>query len=268
MIIHNFDPVFIDFGIFQIRWYSLSYIFGIIFGWLYAIQIIKKMPKNNDQVKLEIAQFGDLIFYIILGIIIGGRLGYIFFYNFDFYSQNVFEMFKIWNGGMSFHGGLVGLVIATFIFSKISKTSFFHFTDLIACVAPIGIFLGRVANFINGELYGKTSTLPWAIIFPEGGNVPRHPSQIYEAILEGLILFLIIRFFAIKKRLLLKRGQISATFLILYSIFRIFSESFRMPDEQVGYFFNYFSMGVLLSIVTLLAGFLIVFFNKKNEQDN
>jgi len=269
MIVHNFDPVLVDLGLFQIRWYSISYILGIILGWLYANKIIKHIAKNKYNYQpITTSQFDDLIIYLILGIIIGGRAGYIIFYNFGYYTQNFFDIFKLWQGGMSFHGGLIGVIIAIFIFSKKVKINFFKFSDIIACVAPIGIFLGRIANFINGELYGKISSIPWAVIFPNGGSMARHPSQIYEAILEGIILFILINFLAIKKNLLFKTGYISSIFLILYSILRIFSEIFREPDMQLGYFLNYFSMGIMLSFITFLAGCFIIFFIKNNEQNN
>ena len=268
MIVHNFDPVFVDLGVLQIRWYSLAYIIGIILGWIYAIKIIKKMGRKHNFAPIKQADFDDLIIYLIIGIILGGRLGYIIFYNFEYYSKNLFEILKLWEGGMSFHGGLLGVIIATIIFSKIKKINFFYFTDIICCVAPIGLFLGRVANFINGELFGKISTLPWAVVFPESGNISRHPSQIYEAILEGIILFVLINFFALKKQLLLKVGYVSGLFLIFYSIARIIGENFREPDKHLGYFFNYFSMGVLLSFITFLAGCFIIFLFKNNEQNN
>jgi phosphatidylglycerol:prolipoprotein diacylglycerol transferase len=169
---------------------------------------------------------------------------------------------------MSFHGGLLGVIIATIIFSKIKRINFFYFTDIICCVAPIGLFLGRVANFINGELIGKISILPWAVIFPNGGNIPRHPSQIYEAILEGIVLFILINFFALKKKLILRTGYVSGLFLIFYSIARIIGENFREPDIHLGYFFNYFSMGIILSVITFLAGCYIIFFIQNNEQHN
>ena len=195
-------------------------------------------------------------------------MGYVIFYNFEYYSQNFFEIFKIWQGGMSFHGGLLGVIISIIIFSKKTKTNFFKFADVVSCVAPIGIFLGRIANFINGELFGKTSTLPWAIIYLNGGNIARHPSQIYEAILEGIILFIIINYIALKKQLLFKTGYISCYFLILYSILRILAENFREPDIHLGFFFNYFSLGTLLSLATLIIGLTIIMSVKKNEQNN
>ena len=269
MIVHNFDPVLIDLGLIQIRWYSIAYIIGIVLGWIYANGIIRKTEKNQINFEpVKKVQMDDLIIYIVIGIVLGGRLGYVIFYNFEYYTQNIFEIFKLWNGGMSFHGGLLGVIIAIFIFTQNTKTNFFKFSDIIACVAPIGIFLGRIANFINGELFGKISTLPWAVIFPGGGNIARHPSQIYEAILEGVILFILINFLSLKKELLFKPGYISGLFLILYSVLRIISENFRQPDEHIGYFFNYFSMGIILSFITFLAGCFIIFFIKKNEQNN
>jgi len=268
MIVHNFDPVLIDLGIFQIRWYSIAYIAGIILGWIYAIKIIKEMASKHNFTPIKQADFDDLIIYLIIGIILGGRLGYVIFYNFEYYSKNLFEILKLWEGGMSFHGGLLGVIIATIIFSKIKRINFFYFTDIICCVAPIGLFLGRIANFINGELFGKISTLPWAVVFPNGGNISRHPSQIYEAILEGIVLFILINFFALKKQLLLKAGYVSSLFLICYSIVRIIGENFREPDKHLGYFFNYFSMGVILSFTTFLTGCFIIFLIKNNEQNN
>ena len=269
MIVHNFDPVLVDLGLFQIRWYSLAYIFGIVIGWVYAIKIIKFIARNTHNFNpIKKSHFDNLIVYLVLGIILGGRLGYVVFYNFEYYSQNFFEIFKLWQGGMSFHGGLLGVIVSIVIFSKNMNNNFFKFSDIVACAAPIGIFFGRIANFINGELYGKISTLPWSVIFPQGGNLARHPSQIYEAILEGVILFILINYFALKKHLLLKTGYISGLFLILYSIARIIGENFREPDIHLGYFFDYFSMGVILSSLTLLAGCFIIFFVRNNERNN
>jgi phosphatidylglycerol:prolipoprotein diacylglycerol transferase len=269
MIVHNFDPILIDLGLFQIRWYSVAYILGIVIGWVYANKIIKVTTINKyNFTQIKTSVFDDLIIFLVLGIIVGGRLGYVFFYNFEYYTQNFLEIFKIWHGGMSFHGGLLGAIASIIIFSKKSKTNFFKLADIVSCVAPIGIFLGRVSNFINGELYGKISNLPWAIIFPDAGNIPRHPSQIYEAILEGIILFILINYLALKKKLLFKAGYISCIFLVFYSALRIFSEVFRQPDVHLGYFFNYFSIGVILSSVTFLAGCFIIFFVKNNEQNN
>ena len=269
MIVHNFDPVLIDLGLFQIRWYSIAYILGIIIGWMYAAKIIKLTTINKYNFRqIKTPHFNDLIIYLVIGIVLGGRLGYVLFYNLEYYSQNLFEIFKLWQGGMSFHGGLLGVIVSIIFFSKKTKTNFFKFADIVSCVAPIGIFLGRIANFINGELYGKISTLPWAIIFPNGGSVARHPSQIYEAILEGIILFILINYLALKKQLLFKTGYISGLFLVSYSILRILAEIFREPDIHLGLFFNYFSLGTLLSMATLIVGFVIFMSAKKNEQNN
>ena len=268
MIVHNFDPFFVDLGFFQIRWYSLAYVIGIMAGWTYANKIIKYISQKDNVTLIKPGYFDDLILYIILGIIIGGRLGYILLYNLKYYSSNFFEIFKIWEGGMSFHGGLLGVIISTIIFSKIRKSNFFSYADIICCVAPIGIFLGRLANFINGELYGKITVLPWAVVFPNAGDLSRHPSQIYEALLEGLALFILINYLALKKKLILKNGYISGLFLVYYSIFRLFSENFREPDVHIGYFLNYFSLGSLLSFITLCLGLLIILFLRKNEPIN
>ena len=269
MIIHNFDPVLIDLGIFQIRWYSLAYILGILIGWMYANKIIKLTINNQYNFKqVTIVQFDNLIIYLVTGIILGGRFGYVIFYNLEYYSQNLFDIFKLWQGGMSFHGGLIGVIISTALFSKKTGSNFFKFTDIISCVAPIGILFGRVANFINGELYGKITILPWGIIFPHAGNLPRHPSQIYEAMLEGILLFLIINYLALKKKLLYKTGFISIFFLLFYSTARIFSEIFREPDIHLGLLFNYFSMGTLLSVITIIFAIFIILFIKNNEQNN
>jgi phosphatidylglycerol:prolipoprotein diacylglycerol transferase len=269
MIVHNFNPVLIDLGLLQIRWYSLAYIAGIALGWIYAIKIIKFTQKNKFKYKpIEKEKFDDFLLYLVLGIVLGGRLGYVMFYNFDYYAQNLPEIIKLWQGGMSFHGGLIGVIVSIIIFSKAKKEYFFKISDIVACVSPIGIFFGRIANFINGELYGKFSTLPWAVIFPDGGSFARHPSQIYEALLEGCLLFILINYIALRKNLLFKTGYISGIFLILYSILRMISEIFREVDQHIGYFFNYFSMGTLLSFITLAIGVIICISSKKNEQNS
>lgn len=263
-MVHNFDPIFIDFGIIQIRWYSLAYILGILIGWWYGKKLIKIQIEGNKQIDY-LKNFDDLIGYIIIGIIVGGRLGYILFYNFSFYIANPFEIFKVWNGGMSFHGGLLGVIITTYIFSNIKNLNFKIYFDTISCVAPVGIFLGRIANFINGELYGLPTEKPWGIIFPKIDNLARHPSQLYEAVLEGIILFLILNFFLLKK--IFNDGKISFLFLILYGIFRILSEQFRQPDEHIGYLMGYLSVGSILSIGMILFGILFLLKFNPNEKN-
>ena len=207
MFINNFDPVAFEFFSFQIRWYSIAYILGIFLGWVYCK---KKLIKDTKILNL----FDDLLTYIIIGIIIGGRLGYVLFYNFKYYLENISEILMIWNGGMSFHGGLIGIIFATFLFSKKHKIDTYIFLDLISLTAPIGIFFGRIANFINSELYGKETDVLWSVKFLAIDNIPRHPSQIYEAVFEGLILFILLNYI-LKKNIFNKPGVISSLFLIL-----------------------------------------------------
>ena len=263
MFIHNFDPILFDFGIFAIRWYSLAYIFGILFGWWYGKKIIVKRFKIIGN-KFELTEFDDLVTYLIISLIIGGRVGYIIFYNFEYYLANPVDIIKIWEGGMSFHGALIGIIIGTYIFSRKRKIQALFFLDIIACVSPIGIFFGRIANFINGELVGKISDVPWSVVFNKIDLLPRHPSQLYEAFLEGIVLFLIINLTILRKNYVI--GTCSYQFLILYGIFRIICELFREPDIQVGYLFNLISVGTLLSLCVIFVGIILsIFLRKKNE---
>ena len=259
MYTHNLDPVLFDFGLVAIRWYSLAYITGIIIGWQLGKKIIVKKFQNT-RLKFNIKLFDDLITYLIISIIIGGRIGYVIFYNLEYYFSNPLDIIKIWEGGMSFHGALFGIIIGTFLFSIKKKISTFLLLDVIACVSPIGIFFGRVANFINGELIGKATNVSWSVIFPAVDMLPRHPSQLYEAFLEGIVLFFIMNLIIIKKNY--KTGTCSSMFLILYGIFRIISEFFRAPDPQIGYLFNSISMGTMLSFFMILAGLIFFFKNK------
>ena len=256
MYTHNLDPVLFDFGFFVIRWYSLAYIFGILIGWWLSKRVIQKRFKNLN---FDIKEFDDLITYIIIFILLGGRIGYVLFYNFGYYISNPFDVLKIWEGGMSFHGALIGIILATYWFSIKKNIQTFFLLDIIAFVAPIGIFFGRIANFINGELIGKTTNVFWGMIFPNIDNNLRHPSQLYEAFLEGVVLFVIMNLILFKKNY--KTGTCSYVFLIFYGIFRIFSEFFREPDAQIGYLFNLISMGTILSLFMILAG-TIIFFKK------
>ncbi len=263
MYIHNLEPVLFSIGFLEIRWYSLAYILGILIGWWLGKKMLDfRIKAQNSSLQLE--NFDNLISYIILSIIIGGRLGYVILYNFTYYLNNPIDIFKIWEGGMSFHGALLGVILGTHLFAKSIKTKTFIFLDVIVCVAPIGIFFGRIANFINGELFGKPTNAPWSVIFPEIDNVPRHPSQIYEAFLEGVLLFLILIPFIYNKKT--KTGYCSGLFLIFYGIFRIFAEQFREPDLQIGYLFGFFSLGSALSFVMIAAGILILLKIKNNEQ--
>ena len=256
MFINNFEPVAIQIFSLEIRWYSLAYIFGILFAWIYCKKILIK-DKNTSKL------FDDLISYLIVGIILGGRLGYVLFYNTKYYLSNPIEIPMIWQGGMSFHGGLLGVLVATIIFANKNKVNKYIFLDLISASAPIGIFLGRISNFINSELYGRKTDVLWSVVFTKVDNISRHPSQIYEAILEGLVLFFIMYSFT-KKDYLKKPGLISSLFLIFYSIFRFFIEFYRVPDEQLGFIFLNLTMGQFISLIFLCFGFYI-FSKKKNE---
>ena len=249
MFINNFDPVALSFFSLEVRWYSLAYIFGIIFGWIYCKKLI------NDK-KLNYL-FDNYVTYLIVGIILGGRLGYVIFYNLDFYIRNPLEIFMIWTGGMSFHGALIGIIISSYFFSKKNKQQIFFFLDLVAISSPIGIFFGRIANFVNGELIGKTTDANWGVIFPLIDNYPRHPSQLYEAFLEGILLFFLMNLIYFRKNY--KIGDCSYSFLIFYGILRIISEFFREPDEQIGYLFSSISMGIALSAAMICAGTFLYF---------
>ena len=254
MYIHNLDPVIFNLGFLSLRWYSVAYILGIIIGWWYGKKILSQICLNNN-INFKISLFDDYISYVIISIILGGRIGYILFYNLEFYLLNPLEVFFIWKGGMSFHGGLLGIIIATIFFSKKNNLDKLIIFDVVSCVAPIGIFLGRMANFINSELFGKPTDLPWAIIFPLVDGQPRHPSQIYEAFLEGILLFLILNIF-IRTSIYIK-GKVASLFLILYSIFRLISELYREPDHQVGYVLDFLSMGSILSFFMIALGLIM-----------
>ena len=257
MFINNFDPVAFQIITFEIRWYSLAYILGIVIGWT----LCKKVFIKNSDIS---EKFDDYITYLIIGIILGGRLGYIIFYNFSYYSENILDIFKIWQGGMSFHGGLLGVIASSYIFAKKNNQNIFSYLDQVSLVAPIGIFFGRLANFINSELYGTTTDVPWSVIFIKVDNLSRHPSQLYEAILEGIILFLILIYF-INKNYLKKPGLISGLFLIFYSLFRFFVEFFRVPDEQIGYLILNLTMGQIISLVFAATGIILFYLKNENK---
>ena len=257
MFINNFDPVAIEILSFEIRWYSLSYIIGILLGWYLA----KKFFVNRN-IK---DKFDDYVTYLIIGLILGGRIGYVLIYNFNFYFNNPLDILKIWQGGMSFHGGVLGIIIASIIFTKKYNDNFFEYLDVVALVSPVGIFFGRIANFLNSELYGTISNVPWAVIFIKIDNLPRHPSQLYEAILEGLALFLILIYF--KNKFLNKPGLISGLFLIFYSFFRFYIEFFRVPDQQLGYIFLNLSMGQVISLILMIIGLILFYFKYEKRQN-
>ena len=249
MFINNFDPVAFSLFSLEFRWYSLAYIFGILAGWVLA----KKVFIKDENLK---EKFDDYITWIILGIIIGGRLGYVIFYNFDYYLMNPVEIFKVWHGGMSFHGGLLGVIIVSILFAKKNNHNPYIYLDVVSLVAPIGIFFGRIANFINSELYGKETNLPWGVKFEKIDEIYRHPSQLYEAFFEGLLLFFILLFFQ-KKFMAKNTGFISGIFLIFYSTFRFLIEFLRIPDEQLGYILFNLSMGQILCLIFFTFGFYL-----------
>ncbi|MDA9838276.1 prolipoprotein diacylglyceryl transferase [Candidatus Pelagibacter sp.] len=258
MFINNFDPVAFQIISFEIRWYSLAYIAGIIIGWMLCKKIFIRKSDLYEK-------FDDYVTYLVIGIIIGGRLGYIIFYNFNYYINNLFDIFKVWEGGMSFHGGLIGIIVASILFSKKNNQDSFLYMDLVSLVAPIGIFFGRLANFINSELYGTPTDIPWAVTFIQVDNLSRHPSQLYEAILEGVILFIILMYFK-NKDYLKKPGLISGLFLIFYSLFRFFIEFVRVPDEQLGYLIFELSMGQIISLIFFVIGIILFYFKNENKQ--
>ena len=260
MFTHNFDPIIFNLGIISIRWYSLAYVLGIIIGWWYGKKLILNKSSSIEQ-KFDLKHFDDLITYLIISIIVGGRLGYVIFYNIEYFLNNPIDIFKIWEGGMSFHGALIGIILGTYLFSVQKKIETLFLLDVIACVSPIGIFFGRIANFINGELVGKVSSVSWSVIFPNIDSMPRHPSQLYEAVLEGLILFLILNIIFLKKKYVI--GSCSYLFLIFYGIFRIISELFREPDIQLGYIYELASMGSILSFIMILSGLAMIYIVKK-----
>ncbi len=257
MFINNFDPVAFQIMSFEIRWYSLAYILGIVLGWILCKKIFIKNSDINEK-------FDDYIAYLIIGIILGGRIGYIIFYNFSYYLDNIFDIFKIWQGGMSFHGGLLGVIASSYIFAKKNNQNPFFYLDQVSLVAPVGIFFGRLANFINSELYGTVSNAPWSVIFIKVDNLSRHPSQLYEAFLEGVILFLILIYF-VNKDYLKKPGLISGLFLIFYSLFRFFVEFFRVPDEQIGYLLLNLTMGQIISLVFASIGITLFYLKNENK---
>ena len=252
MFINNFDPVAFQVFSIDIRWYSLAYIVGIIIGWIYCN---KFLIKNQDKK----SQFDDYIAYIIIGIIVGGRLGYVFIYNASYYLENIIEIPMIWNGGMSFHGAVLGVIFATIIFCKKNNQNIFYYLDLVALSAPIGIFLGRIANFINSELYGRETDIIWSVKFIQIDNLNRHPSQIYEAIFEGIVLFILLNVF--HKKLSNINGLISSLFIIFYSIFRFFIEFTREPDAHIGLVMFSMSLGQILSIIFFILGTILFYKN-------
>jgi len=250
-----FDPIAIAIGPIAIRWYALAYIGGIVLGWLYARKIIRSERLWGGKAPFTVLDFDDFILWVTLGIILGGRTGYVLFYNLGFFTQHPTEIFKLWTGGMSFHGGFMGCVIAVLLFGWKRKISVLSLGDVTCAVGPIGLLLGRVANFINSELWGRPAdaSVPWAMVFPNGGPLPRHPSQLYEAGLEGIVLFILLALL-IRGGALKRPGLIIGAFAVLYGMARITSEFFREPDPQLGFLWGELTMGMILSVPMIIAG--------------
>ena len=253
----SIDPVIFSFSFIDIRWYSLAYIFGLIFGLI----LIKRLNRIKGNL-ISINQLDNFFIWAVIGIIFGGRIGYVLFYQTYLFIENPFYIFEIWNGGMSFHGGLIGIIVSTYFFCKINDIDFFYLSDLVSIVAPIGLFLGRIANFINTELIGKPTDFFISVIYPTIDNLPRHPSQLYEALFEGLVLFIILISYFFKNNKKIKNGFITGLFLVLYSFFRFIIEYIREPDLHLGLFFNFISMGQILSIPLFILGIILL---RKNE---
>ncbi|SNB79083.1 Prolipoprotein diacylglyceryl transferase [Arboricoccus pini] len=248
------DPIAVHiWGPLALRWYALAYIAGLVLGWLYVRQLTKR-----PRWRLQPEAIDDLLFYCTLGVILGGRIGYILFYNLEHYISEPLDILFVWHGGMSFHGGLIGVLLGALIFAQRQRLYFLEVTDALAVATPIGLFFGRIANFINGELWGRPADVPWAMIFPTGGDIPRHPSQIYEALLEGLVLFIVMMIASRRTYLLEERGRLGGIFLTGYGLARIVCEFFREPDAQLGFLWGGATMGQLLSIPMVLAGICLI----------
>ena len=245
----SIDPVLIQVGPLVIRWYALAYIGGLLLGWWYMRALATQSPVAAKRDEVD-----DFLVWATLGVVFGGRLGYVLFYNLGFYLDNPSLIFAVWRGGMSFHGGLLGVMAAAALFARRRGIRLLPFADLIACIAPIGLFLGRIANFINGELYGRISEAPWAMVFPRGGPSPRHPSQLYEAGMEGAVLFVVLFFLRRREAVRRRAGLLTGVFLAGYGIARTIAELFRQPDVHLGFLSGGTTMGQWLSAPMVAAG--------------
>jgi phosphatidylglycerol:prolipoprotein diacylglycerol transferase len=254
-----FDPVAFSIGWFVIRWYALAYIGGIVLGWIYARSLVKNERLWDGPVPITLLQLDDFILWVTIGIIVGGRTGYVLFYNPALFIQHPAEILQLWNGGMSFHGGFLGCVAAVMLFARKNGISILSLGDLTTAVGPIGLFLGRLANFINSELWGRPAdaSVPWAMVFPNGGPLPRHPSQLYEAGLEGILLFAILAVM-VRMGALKRPGLILGSFIAIYGLARITAEFFREPDPQLGFLWGGLTMGMLLSVPMIIAGTILI----------
>ena len=258
----SIDPVIISLGYIDIRWYSLAYIIGLLAG----LFLIKRINVSKGNL-ISNTHLDNFFIWVVIGIIFGGRTGYVFFYQIDLFLENPIYIFQIWNGGMSFHGGLLGVILSIYFFCKFKKLSFYYLSDLVSIVAPIGLFLGRIANFINTELIGRPTEFYISVIYPSIDNLPRHPSQLYEALFEGLLLFIILYFYNYKFRKVNNHGFISGLFLSFYAFFRFFIEFLREPDVHLGLFFDLISMGQILSLPLFIFGIFLILKNGRRKKN-
>ncbi len=247
------DPVIVEIGPLAIRWYALAYIAGLLIGWRYMRVLARRPPEVADARTVD-----DFLLWAILGVVLGGRVGYILFYNLPYYLDRPLAIFEVWRGGMSFHGGLLGVVVATVLYARRRGVGVLAFGDLVACAAPIGLFLGRLANFINRELVGRPSDVPWAMVIPGAGPQPRHPSQLYEAALEGIVLFVLLYLLWRREAVRRRRGALIGAFLIGYAAFRSVGEIFRQPDAHIGFLSGGTTMGQWLSLPMAVVGLLLI----------
>jgi phosphatidylglycerol---prolipoprotein diacylglyceryl transferase len=251
------DPVAVAIGPFVVRWYALAYIVGLLLGWRYCLVLADRPPRLVERRDID-----DFLVWATLGVVLGGRIGYVLFYQPGYYLQHPIEALYLWHGGMSFHGGALGVTLAILLFTRARRLPVLAFSDVIAEAIPIGLFFGRIANFINGELFGRETEIPWAVVFPNGGPVPRHPSQLYEAVCEGLLLFLLLRL-AEHRGARRRPGIVTGLFLIGYAVARMSGELFRQPDAQLGFLVFGTTMGQLLSIPVLIAGFILIWWARR-----
>lgn len=257
------DPVAFSIGPLSIRWYAIAYLLGFILGWKYIVSIVKRCEYNTGARPIKETHIDDFLPWAIVGIILGGRIGYVLFYQFSFYIENPADILQVWKGGMSFHGGAAGAILAMLFYTRLKNLPFLQFTDLFSFAVPIGLFFGRIANFVNAELYGRITNASWGIIFPNAGPFPRHPSQLYEAILEGLVLFAVLYLLSRKPWIKDYPGIVSGVFLCGYGTFRFIIEFYREPDQNLGYFFDMFTMGQMLCIPMAMGGVYLIIRSKQ-----
>ena len=259
----NIDPVAFSIGPLDVRWYSLGYIVGLLFAIWYGKRLTRNTALWGDNLKTKPEHVDDFLIWATIGIIVGGRIGYVLFYKPSILTGNPLEIFQVWNGGMSFHGGFLGTIVAGYLFTRRNKIPFWQMFDLAAATVPVALFLVRIANFIKGELFGRPTDVPWAMVFPWGGPQPRHPSQLYEAALEGIILFTIIQIAIYRFKVLKRTGFASGLFCIGYGTSRIIVEFFREPDAHIGYIANWFTLGMIYSLPMIFAGFWLLYNAKR-----